>query len=62
MHISRVGESKFLNDLVQEIIVKKSFSIERISCGKKKDILAGRVDGNVWNIKGNKLFRRRRTK
>jgi len=42
------------------IAIKKAFGIERISQGfKKEDPFEGKVDGNVWSIKGNKLLKRK---
>lgn len=52
--ITRADQSVFL-----ESFVKKAFcGIERISHGvAKKDPFEGKVDGEVWQIVGNKLVR-----
>lgn len=45
------------------LAVKKAFGIERISQGfKKEDPFEGKVDGNVWIIKGKKLLKRKISK
>lgn len=59
----RSDESKVLEKALGLPVTRKASYFERISFGTpKKDPFEGKVDGNVWRVQGNKLFRKKSKK
>jgi len=59
-YISRMGNSNFLDKLIENEFNKKSYGLERLSYGISKiDPFEGKVDGNIWKIVGKKLLRKK---
>ena len=54
----RQGQSDFMDAVVEEVIKKEAFSIERISNGASRlDPFEGKLSTNVWKISNNKLMK-----
>lgn len=58
--ISRTDQSRFVDSLFEK---KATIGITRISGGRaRNDPFEGKVESNVWKIKGKKLLRRKGAK
>lgn len=56
----RSDESNILEKALNLPIIKKISYLERINLDShKKDPFEGKIDGDVWKVKGNKLLRKK---